>query len=66
MARLLSAFSLLLVYGSAFAEIAPEPQAQSNTVGFILFGILFLAMCVGFIWLVIWNDKKQKTKEGKQ
>ena len=66
MARLLSAFSLLLVYCSAFAEIAPEPAAQSNTLGFILFGVLFLAMCVGFIWLVIWNDKKQKTKEGKQ
>jgi len=66
MARLLSAFSLLLVYCSAFAEIAPEPPVQSNTVGFILFGILFLAMCVGFIWLVVWNDKKQKAKEGKQ
>jgi hypothetical protein len=66
MARLLSALSLLLIYGSAFAEIAPEPPPQANTLGFILFGVLFVVMCVGFVWLVIWNDKKQKAKEGKE
>jgi len=68
MARFLSVLALLLVHFSAFAEIAPAtaPAEQSNTLGFILFGALFVAMCVGFIWLVIWNDKKQKGKEGRE
>jgi hypothetical protein len=66
MARVLSALSLFLVSFAALAEIAPEPPAQGNTMGFILFGVLFLVMCVGFVWLVIWNDKKQKAKEGKK
>ena len=68
MARLLSAFSLLLACFPAFAEIAPAAATaeQSNTLGFILFGILFVAMCVGFVWVVIWNDRRQKAKEGKE
>jgi hypothetical protein len=66
MARILSALTLLLAYGWAFAEIAPEPPAQSSTLGFIVFGVIFVVMCVGFVWLVIWNDKKQKAKEGKE
>ena len=68
MARLLSAFCLLLAYSSVFAEITPAaaPAEQSNMVGFIIFGVLFVGMCVGFVWLVIWNDKKQKAKEGKE
>jgi len=66
MARVFSALSLFLASFAALAEIAPEPPAQSSTVGFIVFGIIFVAMCVGFVWLVIWNDKKQKAKEGKE
>jgi hypothetical protein len=68
MARVLSALFLLLISCSVFAEIAPATPAEppSSTAGFILFGVLFVAMCVGFVWLVVWNDKKQKAKEGKE
>ena len=67
MARFLSGLSLLFLYCSAFAEIAAEvPAAESNMVGFIIFGVLFVGMCVGFVWLVIWNDKKQKATQAKE
>ncbi len=68
MIRWLSAVSLLLAGLPAFAEIAGEAPTseQFGTLGFVLFGILFVAMCVGFVWLVIWNDKRQKAKEGKE
>jgi hypothetical protein len=58
----LSALSLYLVFSIAHAEVPAEAPAQSNMVGFIGFGVFFVALCVGFIWLVVWNDKKQKAK----
>jgi len=68
MTRFLSGLFLFLFYCSAYAEIAVAnvPAEQSNATGFILFSILFLALCVGFVWLVIWNDKKQKEKAKQQ
>ena len=68
MARFLSAFSLFLACFPAFAEIATAAAAteQSSIAGFVLFSLLFVAMCAGFVWLIIWNDRKQKAKEGKE
>ena len=68
MTRFLSGLSLFLFYCSAYAEIAAAnvPAEQSNATGFILFGILFVGLCVGFVWLVIWNDKKQKAKQQQE
>lgn len=68
MVRFLSGFSLFLACFPAFAEIAPAAAAaeQSNIAGFVLFGLLFVAMCAGFVWLIIWNDRKQKANEGKE
>jgi hypothetical protein len=64
MTRILSGFSLFLICSLACAQnAATEPAVESNMMGFIGFGVLFLVMCVGFVWLVIWNDKKQKARE---
>jgi hypothetical protein len=35
-------------------------------MGFIGFGAFFVALCVGFVWLVVWNDKKQKAKQAEE
>lgn len=68
MPRLFSVLTLMLAWSGAFAEIAPAaaPAEQGNTMGFILFGLLFVLMCVGFVWLVVWNDKKQKAKDAEK
>jgi hypothetical protein len=66
MTRILSVLSLFLVFGIAHAEIPAEVPAQSNMAGFIGFGAFFVALCVGFVWLVVWNDKKQKAKQAEE
>ena len=66
MTRFLSGLSLFLLFSMAHAEIAAEAPAQSNMVGFIGFGAVFVALCVGFVWVVIWNDKKQKSKQAEE
>lgn len=62
MTRFFSGLSLFLLLGMAHAEIPAEVPVQDNMMGFIGFGAFFIALCVGFIWLVVWNDKRQKAK----
>ncbi len=50
------AFSLLL---PAHAQ-APEPPVESNTLGTIIFLVLFVGFCVGFVWMVWRKDKEKK------
>jgi len=63
MTRFLSGLSLFLLYCSAYAEIAatnvPEDPPPS-VVGMIIFGIVFVGSCVGFMWMVYKSDKKAK------
>jgi hypothetical protein len=66
MTRILSGLSLFLLSSMALAEVPAEAPAQSNMVGFIGFGVFFIALCVGFVWLVVWNDKKQKAKQADE
>lgn len=64
MNRILFVLSLFLVHLSAYADVAPEPPPETNGVtGFIVFGIIFIAVCIGFVWMVIRNDKKGKDKQ---
>ena len=63
MTRVLSGFVLLLLHLPVFAQSAPEPPVESNLMGTAIFGILFVVLCVGFIWMVWRNDKNQKKKE---
>ena len=49
------AFSLLL---PAHAQ-TPEPPVESNTLGTIVFVLLFVGFCAGFIWMVWWNKDKE-------
>ena len=60
MARVLSGFLLLLLLCSAYAEdAAVESSGLAST---IIFLILFVGSCVGFIWLVWRNEQKAKQK----
>jgi len=65
MTRFLCGLSLLLFYCSAYAQTAAAnvPEEPSNPMGLIIFGVLFVGFCVGFMWMVYSADKK-KTKQG--
>ncbi|MBI2959589.1 MAG: hypothetical protein HYY28_04690 [Betaproteobacteria bacterium] len=62
MARILSGLLLLLSLCYAFAAQAVDnpPAESSGSMGTIIFGILFFGFCIGFVWLVWRNEKKQK------
>ncbi len=66
MNRILLALPLALVQLSAYADVAPEPPAETNYLGTIIFGILFVGLCIGFVWMVWRNDKIQKRKAKEQ
>ena len=65
MTRFLSGLSLFLFYCSAYAEIAAAnaPEETASPLGVIIFGVIFVGFCVGFIWMVYAADKK-KAKQG--
>ncbi len=67
MARILSGLMLLLPLWAAYAETpaTPPPAEGSGSLGTIIFGVLFFGFCIGFIWMVMRNDKKQK-QQGKE
>lgn len=62
MIRYLSGLSLLFFYCSAYAEIAAAnaPEETASPLGIIIFGVLFVGFCVGFMWMVYANDRKKK------
>jgi hypothetical protein len=60
MKRILSGIALL-PYLCAHAQTqAVEPAAESNPLGMIIFGVLFLGFCLGFVWMVWRNQGKEK------
>jgi hypothetical protein len=63
MTRILSGLSLFLFYCCAYAETAaanvPNDATASPTV-VIIFVVLFVGCCVGFMWMVYAADKKKK------
>jgi preprotein translocase subunit SecG len=55
--------------GAAHAQSSSaEGPIESNTIGTIIFAVLFFGFCIGFIWLT-WrsqkNDKKQQEQDKK-
>ena len=66
MSRILAALPLVLVSLAAFADVAPEPPAESNLLGTLVFLALFLGSCVAVGWLIWRNEKKPKQKVGQQ
>jgi hypothetical protein len=69
--KLLAALVLALLHAATYAQdvAANAPAEESNAIGTILFGIVFVGACIGFVWLVWRNDKKQKerrTQEAKE
>ena len=66
MTRFLSGLFLFLFYCSAYAQTAganPPDETASPTV-VIIFVVLFIACCVGFIWMVYSAERKKKAKQG--
>lgn len=62
MARILSALLLFLPLYSTYAVTSAEnpPAESSGLMGTIIFGIIFFGFCIGFVWMVWRNEKKQK------
>jgi hypothetical protein len=64
MVKLLSGIVPLFLLSAAQAQTsAPEPPVESNPIGLIIFALLFVGFCVGFVWLTWWRDKDKKAKE---
>ena len=64
MSRLFLAFITVLMAVSAFAQ-AEAPPEPTNTAAVVLFLVLFVGSCVGFIAYTVWNHKKQKQRDGE-
>ena len=68
MKKLIGILATLLPLSTALAEVAPAPAPaeQSSAMGMVVFAVIFVAMCVAFVWLVLRNDKKQTPEEGEK
>jgi predicted tellurium resistance membrane protein TerC len=63
MKRILSAWIALSLALAAHAQgPVVEPPVESNTVGTIIFGVLFVGFCIGFVWM-IWRNRDKDKKE---
>lgn len=69
MTRILSGLSLLLFYFSAYAQTAAENvpvEATASPTVVIVFVVLFVGFCVGFMWMMYAAEKKKKAKQLKE
>lgn len=65
MTRILSGLSLLLFYCFAYAETAPENvpnEATASPTVVIIFVVLFVGCCIGFVWMVYSASKKKANR----
>jgi len=63
MKRLIAGLTAVLLLAPAYAEAPAEPPVESNTVGTIIFAVLFFGFCIVFAWMVWRNkDKKEDSK----
>ncbi len=63
MTRFLSGWSLLLFYCSAYAQTAANDPEPASSTAVIIFVVLFVVCCVGFVWMV-YTAEKRKKKQG--
>lgn len=61
MMRILCSFLLALASWSALAQsaAAEAPVEHANMLTVVVFGIVFVASCVGVIWYMWWQSKKK-------
>ena len=61
MTRFLSGLSLFLFCCSAYAQtgVPNDPEPASPTV-VIIFVVLFVVCCVGFVWMIYSAERKKK------
>jgi len=67
MARFLAYLLPLLVLSSVCAadvQDAPIPESV-NWIGIVVFLVIFVGGCVGFLWMVFRHDKKTKEVQNK-
>ena len=66
MTRFLCGMSLFLFYCSAYAQTAAAnpPEETASPTAVIVFVVLFVACCVGFVWMVYSAERKKKAKQG--
>jgi hypothetical protein len=66
MTRIAAATLALLSTFSAYAitsgDASPPPPPAINTLGVVIFLVLFFGSCAGFVWLVLSNEKKNRDK----
>jgi hypothetical protein len=61
MNRFLPGFIALSLLLPAHAQ-TPEPPVESNTLSTIIFLVLFVGFCAGFVWMV-WRNKNKENKK---
>lgn len=59
MARLLAGFILLLTMFSAFAQ-AEVPTEHASPITVIIFVVMFVGCCIGYVAYTWWGRKKKK------
>lgn len=67
MSRLLPVLFSLLVSFSALAQSAAPAEVASeppNMVGAVVFVVLFIGSCIGFVGYVWWRGRKKEPGEG--
>ena len=62
MKRILSTWIALSPLSAHAQTPAVEPSVDFNPVGTIIFGVLFVGFCIGFVWMVWRNRDKDKKK----
>jgi heme A synthase len=65
MTHILAALPLFLLTCAAYADVAPEPPAESNMIGTIVFLLIFVGACAAVAWLIWKSEKKPKQTPGQ-
>lgn len=65
MIRVLSGFFLALLPFFAHAQdsTANAPAEETNMIGTVIFIVLFLGFCLGFVWMVWRSDRNEKRRK---
>lgn len=66
MVRILCSFLLALASWSAYAQSsgAEPPVEHASMLTVVIFVVLFVAGCVGFVWYTWWQGRKEKERGG--
>ena len=65
MIRVLSGFFLALLPFFAHAQdsTANAPAEETNIIGTVIFIVIFLGICLGFVWMVWRADRNEKRRK---